>query len=59
MAASLCVAITAVSTVKFDTVDSGEVGRSAVYRSHSSDPRTVPWGASTFAGTSSMCSFST
>jgi hypothetical protein len=43
MAGSLSVATTAVSSAKVAVVDSGEVGRSAVY-SRYNDPRTLPWG---------------
>jgi hypothetical protein len=40
----LSVAATAVSSAKVDVVDSGEVGRSAVYRRYNNGPRTLPWG---------------
>jgi hypothetical protein len=53
------VAITAVSSAKVTVVDSGEVGRSAVYRRYISGPRTLPRGTPAFTGESSVYSFST
>jgi hypothetical protein len=44
MAGSLSGATTAVSLAKFAVVDSGEVGRSAVYSRHNNGPKTLPWG---------------
>jgi hypothetical protein len=44
MAESLSVASTAVSLSKIAVVDSGEVGRSAVYSRYNIGPRTLPWG---------------
>jgi hypothetical protein len=44
MAVSLSVATTAVSSTKFNVVDSGEVGRAAVYRKHNIGPRTLSLG---------------
>jgi hypothetical protein len=38
------VAMTAVSSAKVAVMESGEVGRSAVYRRYSKGPRTLPWG---------------
>jgi hypothetical protein len=37
-------AMTAVSSAKVAVLESGEVGRSAVYRRYSKGPRTLPWG---------------
>jgi hypothetical protein len=48
MAESLSVDITVVSLAKVAVVDSGEGGRSAVYRRCISGPRTLPLGTSTF-----------
>jgi hypothetical protein len=45
MAGSLSVASTAVSSAKVVVVDSGEVGRSAVYSRYNKGPRT-PWSES-------------
>jgi hypothetical protein len=53
MAGLLSVATTAVSSAKVAVVDSGEVGRSAVYRQQ------CPWGTPTFTGENSVYSFST
>jgi hypothetical protein len=44
MARSLSMATTAVSLAKFALIDSGEVGRSAVYSRYNNGPRTLPWG---------------
>jgi hypothetical protein len=43
MAGSLSVATTSVSSAKVAVVDSGEVGRSAVYSRYNNGPRTLPW----------------
>jgi hypothetical protein len=37
------VAMTAVSSAKVAVMESGEVGRSAVYRRYSKWPRKLPW----------------
>jgi hypothetical protein len=50
MAGSLSVASTAVSLAKVAAVDSGRVGRCAVYSRYNNDPRTLPWGMPTFTG---------
>jgi hypothetical protein len=47
MAGSLPMATTAESSVKVAVVDSGEDGRSAVYRRYNNAPRTLPWGMTT------------
>jgi hypothetical protein len=47
MAGSLSVVTTAVSSAKVAVVDSGEVGRSAVYSRYNNGPRTLPWGTLT------------
>jgi hypothetical protein len=44
MAGSLSMATTAVLSAKVAVVDSGEVGRSAVYGRYNNDPRILPWG---------------
>jgi hypothetical protein len=59
MAGSFSVDITVLSLTKVAVVDSGEVGRSAVYAKYRSGPRTLPWGMPAFTGESSVCSFST
>jgi hypothetical protein len=59
MAASLFVATTAVSSAKFAVVDSGEVGRPAVYSRYNNGPRTLPWCTHSLTGESSMYSVST
>jgi hypothetical protein len=38
------VATTAVSSAKVAVVDSGEVGRSAVYSTYNGGPRSLSWG---------------
>jgi hypothetical protein len=43
MTGSLSVASTAVSSAKVAVVDSGDVGRSAVYSRYNNDTRTLPW----------------
>jgi hypothetical protein len=51
MAELLSVATTAVSLAKVAMVDSGEVGRSAVYSRYKKDHRTLPWwGTPALAG---------
>jgi hypothetical protein len=44
VAGSQSVAMTAVSSAKVVVMESGEVGRSAVYRRYSKGPRKLPWG---------------
>jgi hypothetical protein len=44
MAGSLSVATTAVSSAKVAVVNSGDVGRSVVYRRYSNGLRILPWG---------------
>jgi hypothetical protein len=43
MAGSLSMVTTAVSLAQVAVVDSGEVGRSAVYSRYNNGPRTLPW----------------
>jgi hypothetical protein len=50
MAGSLSMATTAVSLPKVAVVDSGEVGRSAVYSRHNNGPRTLLWGTPALTG---------
>jgi hypothetical protein len=59
MARSLSVATTAVLFAKFAVVDSGEVGRFAVYSSYNNSPRTLSWGTTSLAEDSSVFSVST
>jgi hypothetical protein len=59
MAGSLSVASTAVSSAKAAVVDSGEVGRSAVYSRYNNGPRTLCCGKHTLTGESSEYSVST
>jgi hypothetical protein len=59
MGGALTVAIRAVLSAKVAVVDSGKIGRSAVYRRYSSGPRTLPWGMPVLAGESSVYSLST
>jgi hypothetical protein len=59
MARLLSVAITVVSSAKIDVVDSGEVGRSEVYKRYRSGLRTLLWGKPAFTGQSSVYSFLT
>jgi hypothetical protein len=56
MAGSLSMATTALSSAKVAVVDSGEVGRSAVYNN---GPRTLPWGTPALSDDSSVYSVST
>jgi hypothetical protein len=58
MAGSLSVATTAVSSSKVAVVDSGEVGRSAVYSRYNNGSRTLPWGTPTLTDDSSVYSVS-
>jgi hypothetical protein len=44
MAGSLSVVTSAVSSAKVAVIDSGEVGRSAMYSRFNNGPRTLPWG---------------
>jgi hypothetical protein len=48
----------AVLSVKVAVVDSGEVGRSAVYSRYNNCPRILPWGMPTLTEESSMYSVS-
>jgi hypothetical protein len=57
MGRSLSVASTAVSSAKVAVIDSGEVGRSAVYSRYNTGPRTLPWGTPALAEDSSVYSF--
>jgi hypothetical protein len=50
MAGSLSMATTAVSAAKVAVVDSGEVGRSAVYSRYNNGPRTLPLGTPALIG---------
>jgi hypothetical protein len=59
MAGSLSMATTAVSSTKVAVVDSGEVGRSAVYRRYNNGPRTLPWSKPPLTEESSVYSVST
>jgi hypothetical protein len=56
---SLSVASIAVSSAKFAVIDSGEVGRSAVYSRYNNGRRTLPWFKPALTEESSMYSFST
>jgi predicted DNA-binding transcriptional regulator AlpA len=46
--------MTAVSSAKVAVMESGEVGRSAVYRMYSKGPRTLPWGTPVLTGVRSV-----
>jgi hypothetical protein len=59
MTRSLSVATTALSSTNVAVVDSGEVGRSAVYSRYNNGPRTLPWGTPALTEDSSVYSFST
>jgi hypothetical protein len=59
MAGSLSMVTTAVSSAKVAVVDSGEVGRSAVYSRYNNGPRTLPWGTPVLTDDSSAYSVST
>jgi hypothetical protein len=52
-------ATTAVLLAKVAVVDSGEVGRSAVYSKYSNGPMTLPWGTPALTNDSSVYSVST
>jgi hypothetical protein len=58
MAGSLSVT-TAVSSAKVAVVDSGEVGRSAVYSRYNNGARTLPWGTPALTDVSSVYLVST
>jgi hypothetical protein len=53
------VAKTTVPSAKVAVMESGEVGRSAVYRRYSKGPRTLPWGTLALTGVRSVSSVST
>jgi hypothetical protein len=53
------VAMTAVSSAKVAVMESGEVGRSAVYRRYSKGPRTLPWVTPALTGVRSVSSVAT
>jgi hypothetical protein len=53
------VATTAVSSEKVAMLDSGEVGRSAVYSRYNNGPRTLPWDTPGLTGESSVYLVST
>jgi hypothetical protein len=53
VAGSWSVAMTAVSSAKVAVMESGEVGRSAVYRRYSKMRRTMPWGTPALTGVKS------
>jgi hypothetical protein len=44
------VTMTTVSSAKVAVMESGEVGRSAVYRRYSKGARTPPWGTPALTG---------
>jgi hypothetical protein len=50
------VATTAVSLAKVAVMESGEVGKSAVYWRYSKRPRTLPWGTPALKGVRSVSS---
>jgi hypothetical protein len=52
-------ATTVVSSANVAVVDSGEVGRSAVYSRYNNGPRTLPWGTPALTDDSSVYSAST
>jgi hypothetical protein len=56
---SLSMISTAVASAKVAVVDSGEVGRSAVYSSYNNGPRTLLWDTPTLAGKIFVFSVST
>jgi hypothetical protein len=58
MAGSLPMVTTAVSSAKVAVVDSGEVGRSAVYNRYNNGPRTLPWGTPALTDDGSVYSVS-
>jgi hypothetical protein len=57
MAGSLFMATTAVLSAEVAVVDSGEVGRSAVYSRYNNGPRTLPWGTLALTGESFYAQF--
>jgi hypothetical protein len=59
MAESLSMAATAVLLAKVAVVDSGEVGRSAVYSRYNNGPRRLPWGTPALTVDRSVYSVST
>jgi hypothetical protein len=59
MALSLSMGTTAVSSAKVAVVDSGEVGRSAVYSRCDDGPRTVLWSTPALIDDSCVYSVST
>jgi hypothetical protein len=59
MAGSLSMATTAVPSAKIAVVDSGEVGRSAVYSRYNNGPRILSWGKPALTEDSSVYSVST
>jgi hypothetical protein len=59
MAGPLSVATTAVSLGNVAVVDSGEVGRPAVYSRYNNGPRTLRWGMPALTGDNSLYSVST
>jgi hypothetical protein len=54
MTGSLSVASTAASSAKVAVIDSGEVGRSAVYGRYNNGIRTLPFGTPLLSGESSV-----
>jgi hypothetical protein len=59
MSGSLSMVTTAVSSAKVAVVDSGEVGKSAVYSRYNNGPRILPWSTAALADDSSVYSVST
>jgi hypothetical protein len=59
MAGSLFVSTTAVLSAKVAMVDSGDVGRSAVYSKYNIGPSTLPWGRPILTMESSVFTVST
>jgi hypothetical protein len=59
MAGSLSLASTAVSSIKVAAIDSGQVGRSAVYSKYNNGPRALPWGLPALTENSYVYLFST
>jgi hypothetical protein len=53
------VAMTAVSSTKVVVMESGEMGRLAVYRRYSKGLRPLPWGTPALTGVRSVSSVST
>jgi hypothetical protein len=50
----MAVANSIVSSAKVAVVDSGKVGKSAVYSRYNNEPRTLPWGMPILTGESSV-----